>query len=445
MNGLWNKTMRRVSGAGQQGQAILLLAFMMVALTGMLGLAIDGGGLFFLHRDTQNAVDAALIASLYAKCTAGVNDPDPEPRIRFAALEAAKANGFVDVSEGGNAQVSVNTHYQPDGTSGEQYIRVSIVATKPSYFIQLVYREALTVTTSGVGYCEPSRLGLLPGDSAIISFRNTQSGCNLGQQLAISNTGTSYMRVHDSGVFSNSPHPTCALNARGTSDFIVDGPCQTVGGFNPSEMSCGLVSPNQQALTNMNPLHDLDRPVCVPGENYIRDGSNKIIGANPGTYDQWDIKGTFNLNPGVYCVEDIRMNSQGRLSGDGVILYMPPGNDGITMNGGAMGNLKAPTLDNCIEGVTCDWAGLLIWSDVSNPNGGVVENDPIHLNGGSGHVWFGMVYAPGSECTMEGNQKAEFFGIYACYSVRGAGTQDLDIYYEFPEFLKVPPRVSITS
>lgn len=444
MNGQGNNAMSRITRASQQGQAIVLLAFMMVGLSGMLGLAIDGGGLFFLHRDTQNAVDAALIASLYAKCTAGAYDPNPEARIRFAAMEAAKANGFVDVSEGGTAQISVDTHYQPPGTAGQQYIKVSIIATKPSYFIQLVYHEPLTVTTSGVGYCEPSRLGLLPGDSAIIGFRNT-SACNMGNGEAVANTGTSYMRIHDSGVFSNSNNASCALDGRGTSRFIVDGACQTVGGFNPSNISCGLTATGQQPLPNMNPLRDIDRPVCVPGQNYIRDGSNKIIGANPGTYDQWDIKGVFNLNPGVYCIDDIRMNSQGRLNGNGVILYMPPGNDGITINGQGMGNLKAPTLDNCIPNVTCPWAGLLIWSDVSNRNGGVVENDPIQLNGGSGNVWFGMVYAPGSECTMEGNQKAEFFGVYACYSVRGAGTQDLDIYYEFPEFLKVPPKVSITS
>jgi len=435
---------QRAHGSIQSGQAIVLLAFLMIGLIGMLGMAIDGGGLFFLHRDTQNAVDAALVASLYAKCTAARSDPNPEARIRFAALEAARANGFTDVSEGGNSQITVDTHYQPAGTSGEQYIRVNIVATKTAYFIQLVYQQPLTVTTSGVGYCEPSRLGLLPEDSAIIGFRNTSS-CNMGNGEAVANTGNSYMHVHNSGVFSNSNNSTCAIDGRGISDFIVDGACQTVGGFSSSNVSCGLRATSQSPLPSMNPLHELDRPVCVPGEHYIRDGSNKIIGANPGTYDQWDIKGQFNLSPGVYCIEDIRMNSSGRLEGEGVVLYMPPGNDGITINGSGSGNLSAPTLANCEVGNTCDFLGLLIWSDVTNPNGGVVENDPIHLNGGSGDIWFGMVYAPGSECTMEGNQKAEFFGVYACYSVRGAGTQDLDIYYEFPDFLKVPPKVSITS
>lgn len=428
----------------QSGQAILLLAVVMIGLAGMLGLAIDGGGLFFLHRDTQNAVDAALIAALYAKCTAGVNDPDPEPRIRFAALDAARANGFVDQSQGGNAEITVDTHYTPSGATDQRYIKVAIVAYKPSFFIQLVYHERLSVTTSGVGYCEPSRLGLLPGDSAIISLRDEQDNCNLGHDLAISNTGTSYMRVHNSGVFSNSPHPSCALNARGTSDFIVDGPCQTVGGYNPSEMTCASSATGQTPLPSMNPLHELDRPTCVPGEHYISSGGN-VTGANPGTYDQWIIQGDFTLSPGVYCVDDIRINSHGHITGEGVILYMPPGNGGITINGQGYGDLKAPTTSNCELGDTCDWLGLLIWSDVSNPDGGVIENGELHLNGGSEEEWYGMVYAPGSECTLEGNQDATFIGVFACYSVRGAGTQDLDIYYEFPEFLKVPPKVSITE
>ena len=124
---------------------------------------------------------------------------------------------------------------------------------------------------------------------------------------------------------------------------------------------------------------------------------------------------------------------------------MPPDNGGITVNGHGSGNLKAPTAATCIEDVTCQWIDLLLWSDVTNPDGNVIENDPIHMNGGSDDQWWGMVYAPGSECTMEGNQDTIFHGVYACYSVRGAGTQALDIYYELPDFLQIPPKVSISE
>lgn len=52
------KTKRSATQQLQSGQAIVLMALMMLGLMAALGLAIDGGGLFFLHRDTQNATDA---------------------------------------------------------------------------------------------------------------------------------------------------------------------------------------------------------------------------------------------------------------------------------------------------------------------------------------------------------------------------------------------------
>ncbi|MBK8028375.1 MAG: hypothetical protein IPK17_02470 [Chloroflexi bacterium] len=45
-------------------------------LIGALGLAVDGGGLFFLQRDAQNAADAAAIAGAYARCTS-INSGNP--------------------------------------------------------------------------------------------------------------------------------------------------------------------------------------------------------------------------------------------------------------------------------------------------------------------------------------------------------------------------------
>lgn len=421
----------------QSGQAIVLIALMMIGLMGVLGMAIDGGGLYFLHRDTQNAVDAALVAALYAKCAGNraVDEATFFASIEAAGLRAAKQNGFEDGVNG--VRVVVEPDYRPPNTNQQNYVRVSITAPKPSYFIQLVYPEPLEVTSSGIGYCQPSHQSLLPPNSAIIAFRST-SACNMGNGEAIGNTGSSEIYVHNSGIFSNS-NSSCAIMGRGSSTFIVEGPCQAVGQFDGSKLQCDSEVENLSPLASMNPLHNLPRPACVPGEHYTASG------AAPGTYDSWDIKGEFHLERGVYCVREIKMNAKGHLTGEGVILYMPPGNKGIRINGQGSGNLSAPTRENCIENVTCDWIGLLIWSDVNSPNGDVVENGPIHMNGGSEDTWRGMVYAPGSECTMEGNQEAQFHGVYACYSVRGAGTQLLNVWYEFPEFLNMPPKISITE
>src|SRR5437763_6252325 len=47
----------------QSGQAIVLIALMMIVLIGMLGLAIDGGRAYIDRRELQDAVDAAVLAA----------------------------------------------------------------------------------------------------------------------------------------------------------------------------------------------------------------------------------------------------------------------------------------------------------------------------------------------------------------------------------------------
>src|SRR5437762_12635018 len=47
----------------QQGQAIVLIALLILVLFGMLGLAVDSGRGYVDRRDQQTAVDAAALAA----------------------------------------------------------------------------------------------------------------------------------------------------------------------------------------------------------------------------------------------------------------------------------------------------------------------------------------------------------------------------------------------
>jgi Putative Flp pilus-assembly TadE/G-like len=130
----------------ESGQAIVLVALVMVVLLGALGLGIDGGGLYFLWRDAQNASDAAVLAAAYARCTGG--------DWKFAALQAAAQNGFDN--NGQSNQVAVFSPPTIGTAKGNpNYIQVDITAIKPSYFIHLVYKGPLQVTTRAVGFCIP--------------------------------------------------------------------------------------------------------------------------------------------------------------------------------------------------------------------------------------------------------------------------------------------------
>lgn len=460
----------KVRGASS-GQAIVLIALAMVALIGVLGMTIDGGGLFFLHRDTQNAVDAALIAAAYARCTANpLESPRPtayENRIVTAGLQAAKNDGFGSglLADNGatinGATVLIEPDYTDPTTNRSGYVRAEITAVKPSYFIQLLWPGALEVTSSGVARCQRSYLGLLP-QAAIFATRTT-SECNLGNGEAIANTGTS--RIHVSGdIFSNSQNPDCAIDGRGHSTFTVTGACQTAGtgGFDHDDVACGSYPSALSETWPQNPFNDtIDRPACIAGEHPTGNGYA------PGTYSSWTLNNNDDvfLQPGLYCFtgEGIKMTG-GYLHGDGVFFYFypagngGPSNGGIAMNGGSA-NLTAPSDNNCIPGTsagaTCDYTGLHIWKDTtldtitdSTVQSGGSKNE-IHFNGGAGSSWTGTVYAPATECTVEGNQTATFRGMFVCYSVRGAGggnqPLNLQIIYEAPDFLTRNPEVGIAE
>jgi len=64
----------------ERGQALIIIAFSIIALVGMVGLAIDGGTKFSDRRHAQNAADTAAMAAALAKVDAliaGVSDNSP--------------------------------------------------------------------------------------------------------------------------------------------------------------------------------------------------------------------------------------------------------------------------------------------------------------------------------------------------------------------------------
>ena len=70
--------LRRVK---ERGQALILIAFAMVGLVAMVGLAIDGSAKFSDRRHAQNAADTAAMAAALAKVDAIANSLSNNPAI----------------------------------------------------------------------------------------------------------------------------------------------------------------------------------------------------------------------------------------------------------------------------------------------------------------------------------------------------------------------------
>ncbi len=186
------------------GQAIILIMLVMVGLIGFTALAIDGGELFFLQRDAQNAVDAAIVAGVYALCA----DQDPVP----PAMQAAAANGFDDADD--DIIVVVENPYQ----GSDSRLRVTITADKPARLIQLVYQGPLQVQVTASGYCEGG------GDWTEIGAMFAGGvGCGGGLNFSGSNV------VIEGGIHGNG-----GVHLTGSSGDLI-GDVEAAGGFQPAD------------------------------------------------------------------------------------------------------------------------------------------------------------------------------------------------------------------
>ena len=186
----------------ESGQAILIMALAMVVLIAVMGLAIDGGGLLLLRRDTQNAVDAALMAGAYAICTSG--------DVVQAAESAAAANGFT--TDAKTAVVITYPGHNAAGMVDDHFVDVMISREKEKYFIQVVYAGKLEARSTGVAYCNKG--ANVYADKALFAM---DQDCPTNKNVVALNGASLYI---EGGIFSNGD-----LNTGGSSSGM-----QVIGG-----------------------------------------------------------------------------------------------------------------------------------------------------------------------------------------------------------------------
>lgn len=391
----------------ESGQAIVLLALVMVALLGILGLAIDGGRLFYLHRDTQNAVDAAVVAATYALCSGG----DPI----LAGRTAAAQNGYVH--NGTSVIVAVNSPpLGPIDSSHDpsSFAEVTIQAEIDPYFIQLVFGGELEVTTYGLGHC-------LPGWDPFVDGR-TVVGTSTTCPDAVSLTGSHVTLT--GGVTSNTD-----IKSQG-STHIVNGPVSHVGGLEANNL---VINPSTGDV-------QLTEPVNVPLLYDIRDyapGGVRAMEAQAlGMYHQYTGDTDFNMNQinntdpeflqGLFYVDgDLTIRGNTVLSGPQGVTIVATGE--IKLSGS--NHVLAPYMD-----------GLTIFTTVHSDCDSTKAIDASS----SGTTWFGVIYAPYGHVKLPGSGVFTARGaiIADTVSVPGSST---DITYDPTYLPDFPPSIEISE
>ena len=182
--------MRRSSPLSQKGQAIVLIALMMVVLVGFVGLAIDSARAFDARRVLQDATDAAALAGA-TSYQAGNGWSTAETQlfqlferdVRIAPGELCSPTAFANPAAGGTATITCNfsgaAGYQltvtatDGGPTGQTF---SLLARRPlAVALMQVLGGATSLTIQAAGVATANELARTPALGGL-SYDNTCAG-----------------------------------------------------------------------------------------------------------------------------------------------------------------------------------------------------------------------------------------------------------------------------
>ncbi|MBN1811297.1 MAG: hypothetical protein JXA14_05640 [Anaerolineae bacterium] len=163
--------------AEQQGQAIVIMVFAIIAMAALVGLAIDGGRLYTIRRQVQNGADAAALAGTreLAQMIAECAEPSYAYDMQVAGkvLEFANLNGVEETSPDGDVTAWyvdaqgdflgwVGTGTIPTYSTG---VGTRLVATDTTTFIRLFGIDTISAPGEALAMAGPVKTfggGLLP-------------------------------------------------------------------------------------------------------------------------------------------------------------------------------------------------------------------------------------------------------------------------------------------
>lgn len=159
-----------VSQKAQSGQAIVLMALVMVGLLAMLGLGIDGGRLFFLYRDMQNAADAAAWATVLRVCVSNNVDLGTQEGYSLAELNGY-SNGVI--SDSPHQENIVDITITPNSNPFEfmYQVDVTIRGIRPTVFMGIIGIDTMEATALAATQCRQE----VKTDNLVIVATNSES------------------------------------------------------------------------------------------------------------------------------------------------------------------------------------------------------------------------------------------------------------------------------
>jgi Flp pilus assembly protein TadG len=398
---------------GEEGQAVVLFAIVMLALLFAVGLAIDAGQLYSAKRAEQEAADAAAFAGAVVLYQQGSG-----AQAIAAARSDAQTNGYVSgggctlstagVCYDAATQTTVAVYWPPITGSyigNNKHIEVSITRQVKT---SLVPAQAAfnPVRARGVAGSEPLNNGY-----AVMALDrgNTDRGFWTGSNGSVDLNGGGILVNSTSG--NASENDVCPA---GGPDFSIESPwgLDVTG----TATGCwGSIPVNMGHSPVPDPFAGFPRPTvclsptCLPAPTPVYTSLPAAVGGvttlEPGVY-KVKIKGAgtdvFHLNPGIYIVEaGFDTSGNGLVTGSEVFIFNTytnyPADPGLTptcsdvsLTGNGDIDLSAITTD----GAT--YENLLFYQDPA------CSND-FEIGGNGNFNGVGSLYLPSALFMLDGN------------------------------------------
>jgi hypothetical protein len=324
---------------------MVLAAFGLVVITGVLGLSIDMGYLRYTKRRMQTAADSAAIAA--ASELNGGNST-------AAAINDAKVNGFEDGVNG--ASVTAFPPTDPPFAGLPNHIEVRVQQIAPTFFMRIFRINQAQISTTAV-----ARLGTSKG--CVYGLGQGPLGLLGGITVAAGTVSAPGCGVVDNSVLSlggciNAASIGVALNLLG---------------------GCATPAPIVGIAPSADPLAYLGPPVpgaCIALPPISVPAPTPATAVGPGNYcGGIAVAATnvapINFAPGLYIVGapgfTVAAGNTGAITGGGVTFYVTGGGV-VGMQGGGNVTLTAP-VDAALGGIP----GVLFFQDRTDNNAANIQ------------------------------------------------------------------------
>jgi hypothetical protein len=402
----------------RRGTVAVLVTISLVAILGVLALALDGGLMMDNYRGVQSAADAAALAAaddLYNDYATN-NGADTSGDAKTSALSTAAANGYNN--DGVTNIVTVNIPPTSGNFSGKAgYAEVIIQFNQPRNFSGYFGSGNLPVTARAVARGVPGNIGILILDPHL------QGACEIDGNVNVLNGGQ---------IFSNSDNTvandSASSYASGSIYVNTTGTIST-GGMNyyKNMVNDGVVSYTNNGAAQsfgtrvVDPLATIPQPKTTGLTNHGSVTATADTTLQPGVYSDLIVGDgsstpTVTLAAGIYYItSSVQLNS-GSLKGTGVMFYYNSTSDNFLNGmGGAQGtvNISPPTATtggSWPTGTTSDtYKGISLWV----PRGITSE---VHVKSAYNLSMIGTFYAEKGEYDIRPDGSSTVFDIgnYIC-------------------------------